>query len=108
MRVIELEKNMKHGYLPYTEKDIRNLFVKAIKKTEGSDVMDLLKYCEDAKQTSSKFQYAYTLDEERRLEHIFWSSASCFDWSKNTVMLLYLILHTRSILMKCHLGFLWV
>ena len=41
MRVIELEKNVKHGYLPYTEKDIR--------KTEGSDVMDLLKYCEDAK-----------------------------------------------------------
>jgi len=80
MRVIELEKNVKHGYLPYTEMDIRNLFVKANKKTEGSDVMDLLKYCEDAKTTSSKFQYAYTLDEERRLEHIFWSSASCFDW----------------------------
>jgi hypothetical protein len=42
--------------------------------------MDLLKYCEDAKNTCSKFQYAYTLDEERRLEHIFWSPTCCYDW----------------------------
>jgi len=40
----------------------------------------LLKYCEDAKETCFKFQYSYILDEKRRLEHIFWSSASCFDW----------------------------
>ncbi|KAH1253239.1 Protein FAR1-RELATED SEQUENCE 11 [Glycine max] len=37
-------------------------------------------YCEDAKKSCFKFQYAYTLDEERRLEHIFWSPVSCFDW----------------------------
>lgn len=42
--------------------------------------MNLLKYCEDAKKSCFKFQYAYTLDEERRLEHIFWSPVSCFDW----------------------------
>ena len=50
MRVIGLEINVKHGYLPFTEKDILNLFVKANKKIEGSDVMYLLKYCEDAKK----------------------------------------------------------
>ncbi|CAL5191621.1 unnamed protein product [Lathyrus oleraceus] len=80
MRVIELEKNVEHGYLPFIEKDVRNLFLKAKKKVEITDVVDLLKYCEDAKKSCSKFQYAYTLDEERRLEHIFWSHAYCFDW----------------------------
>jgi hypothetical protein len=29
MRVMELEKDVKHGYLPFTEKDVRNLFLKA-------------------------------------------------------------------------------
>ncbi|KHN31358.1 Protein FAR1-RELATED SEQUENCE 11 [Glycine soja] len=66
MRVIELEKNVKHGYLPFIERDIRNLFVKTKKKVERNDAKDLLKYCEDAKKSCSKFQYAYTLDEERR------------------------------------------
>lgn len=80
MRVIELEKNVKHGYLPFIERDIRNLFVKTKKKVERNDAKDLLKYCEDAKKSCSKFQYAYTLDEERRLEHIFWSPTSCSDW----------------------------
>ncbi|RZB58990.1 Protein FAR1-RELATED SEQUENCE 11 [Glycine soja] len=80
MRVIELEKNVKHGYLPFIERDIRNLFVKTKKKVERNNAKDLLKYCEDAKKSCSKFQYAYTLDEERRLEHIFWSPASCSDW----------------------------
>ncbi|KAI5429436.1 hypothetical protein KIW84_034151 [Lathyrus oleraceus] len=80
MRIIELEKNVEHGYLPFIEKDVRNLFLKAKKKVEITDVVDLLKYCEDVKKSCSKFQYAYTLDEERRLEHIFWSHAYCFDW----------------------------
>ncbi|KAK2399658.1 protein FAR1-RELATED SEQUENCE [Trifolium repens] len=38
MRVMELEKDVKHGYLPFTEKDVRNLFLKANKKVERSDV----------------------------------------------------------------------
>lgn len=44
--------------------------------------MDLLKYFENAKKSYSKFQYSYTLDEEKRSEHIFWSYASCFDLYK--------------------------
>jgi hypothetical protein len=51
--------------------------------TQTRELCDyVLKYCEDAKNTCSKFQYAYTLDEERRLEHIFWSPTCCFDWYK--------------------------
>ena len=66
VRVMELEKNVKHGDLPFLEKDIRNLFEKARRRVERSDVVDLLNYCEDAKKDCSNFQYTYTLDEERR------------------------------------------
>jgi len=38
-RVIELEKNVKHGYLPFLEKYICNLFLKANKKFERSDML---------------------------------------------------------------------
>ncbi|KAG5530132.1 hypothetical protein RHGRI_030489 [Rhododendron griersonianum] len=80
MRVIELEKHVKHGYLSFLEKDVRNLFTKVRKKQDANDAMDLLQYCKIAKEEDCKFQYVFTLDEERKLEHIFWSAAHCIDW----------------------------
>ena len=29
---------------------------------------------------NSMFQYAFTTDEEKKLEHIFWSHSHSFDW----------------------------
>ncbi|KAF7134987.1 hypothetical protein RHSIM_Rhsim08G0141700 [Rhododendron simsii] len=80
MRVIELEKHVNHGCLPFLEKDVRNLFTKVRKKQDANDAMDLLQYCKIAKEEDCKFQYVFTLDEERKLEHIFWSAAHCIDW----------------------------
>lgn len=80
IRVMELEKTVKHGYLPFLEKDVWNLLTK-IGKTHGvNDAMDLLHHCKIAKEENSKFQYAFTVDEERKLEHIFWCHAHSFDW----------------------------
>ena len=42
--------------------------------------MDLLQFCKVAKEENSRFQYAFTTDEENKLEHIFWSPNHCFDW----------------------------
>ncbi|XP_058188771.1 protein FAR1-RELATED SEQUENCE 11-like isoform X2 [Rhododendron vialii] len=80
MRLMEVEKKVKHGYLPFLEKDVRNLLTKIGKKHEVNDAMDLLHHCKVAKEENSKFQYAFTVDEERKLEHIFWSHALSFDW----------------------------
>ncbi|KAG5541282.1 hypothetical protein RHGRI_021205 [Rhododendron griersonianum] len=80
MRVMELEKNIPHGYLPFFEKDVRNLFTKIAKKHGANDAEDLLRHCRIAKEENIKFQYAFMVDEQRRLEHIFWSPAHCFDW----------------------------
>lgn len=61
----------------------------------NNDVMDLLKYCENAKKSCLKFQYSYTLDEEKRLDIFFGHLFLILIGIKNMVMLLYLILHTR-------------
>ena len=44
-----------------------------------NDAMDLLQFCKVAKERNSKFQYAFTTDEEKMLEHIFWSHPHSFD-----------------------------
>ena len=78
MRVMELEKGVKHGDLPFFKRDIHNLYVKMRMMHAMNDAMGLLQLCKVAKKKNSKFQYAYTIDEESRLEHIFW--VPCFDW----------------------------
>ena len=45
-----------------------------------NDAMDLLHFCKVAKERNSKFQYAFTTDEEKMLKHIFWSHPYSFDW----------------------------
>ncbi|GAV76640.1 hypothetical protein CFOL_v3_20113 [Cephalotus follicularis] len=82
MRVMELEKNVYHGALSFFHRDVLNLYAKMKRKHAMNDVTDLLHYCEVAKNENPKFHYAYTIDEERRLENIFLSSAPCFDWYK--------------------------
>ena len=52
------------------------------RKNAKNDVMDLLQFCKVAKEENSRFQYAFTTDEENRLEYIFWSPTNYFDWYK--------------------------
>ena len=49
------------------------------KKHEVNDAMDLLQFCKVVKEMNSKFQYAFTTDEKKRLEHIFWSLPHSYD-----------------------------
>ncbi|KAH7843950.1 hypothetical protein Vadar_022780 [Vaccinium darrowii] len=81
MRVMELEKGINHGYLPFFEKDVRNLFTRIGKEHGANDAEDLLQHCKIAKEENVRLQYAFTVDEQRKLEHIFWSPAHCFDWA---------------------------
>ena len=54
-----------------------------------NDAMDLLQFCKVAKERNSKFQYASTTDEEKMLNHIFWSHPHNFE------MWLFFILLTK-------------
>ena len=80
MRVMELERHLKYGQLPFFQKDIHNLYVKMRRKNAKNDAMNLVQFCKIAKEENSRFQYALTTDEENRLEHIFLSPTHCFDW----------------------------
>lgn len=79
MRVMELERNVIHGELCFLKKDVYNLFTKNHKLHSQNDARELLEYCNSAKNENINFQYAFTLDSENRLEHIFWSHAHCFE-----------------------------
>ncbi|KAL8153534.1 hypothetical protein V2J09_011294 [Rumex salicifolius] len=76
MRLLGLEKCVEPGYLPFTEKDVRNL-IQSFKKADTDDEsIDLLKMCRNIKEKDANFRYEYTLDSTNRLENIAWSYAS--------------------------------
>ncbi|XP_059310203.1 protein FAR1-RELATED SEQUENCE 11-like [Lycium ferocissimum] len=72
-KVLELEKGVDPGQLPFTEKDIRN-FVQSESSTNiESDALELLKMCKNLKDKDDDFQYDFTVDACQRLEHIIWA-----------------------------------
>jgi hypothetical protein len=79
MRVMELEKNIKHGDLPFLRKDIHNFFNKIHHDNMNGDANDLLQLCKFAKDENFCFQFAFTVDKEKRLQNICWSPPHCFE-----------------------------
>ncbi|CAM0904528.1 unnamed protein product [Alopecurus aequalis] len=77
MRIMELEKCLKPGSLPFTEKDVRNLIhsFRRFDQEEEKNV-DLLKMCRNYKEKDPSFKYDFTRDTNNRLENIAWSYAS--------------------------------
>ncbi|PWA55515.1 Protein FAR1-RELATED SEQUENCE 11 [Artemisia annua] len=80
MRVMEVEKDVPHGQLQFLSKDVHNFLSKIHEMHSQNDAKELLQYCVQSKYENPNFQYVYKLDEENKLEHIFWSPAHCFDW----------------------------
>ncbi|KAK1275587.1 Protein FAR1-RELATED SEQUENCE 11 [Acorus gramineus] len=76
MRLMELEKGVEPGYLPFTEKDVRNLLQSFRRVDQGEDNIDLLKMCRNLKDKNPNFRYDFTIDVNNRLENIAWSYAS--------------------------------
>ncbi|KAK4847342.1 hypothetical protein QYF36_000902 [Acer negundo] len=76
LRLMELEKGVKLGCLPFTEIDVRNLLQSFRNVDRDNDVMDLLKMCKSKKDKDPNFKYNFQIDANNRLEHIAWSYAS--------------------------------
>ncbi|KAL2944267.1 Protein FAR1-RELATED SEQUENCE 11 [Bienertia sinuspersici] len=76
---MELQKEIKHEELSFIERDVCNLVAKVKRMLGDDDVKRLLEYMKLAKQENNMFQYAYTMDDERRLEHLFWCQAQSFE-----------------------------
>ncbi|KAK3018496.1 hypothetical protein RJ639_003581 [Escallonia herrerae] len=76
MRLMELEKCVEPGFLPFTEKDVRNLLQSFRKIDPEDDSIDLPRMCRNIKDKDPNFQFEYALDSNNRLENIAWSYAS--------------------------------
>ncbi|XP_006653439.1 protein FAR1-RELATED SEQUENCE 11 [Oryza brachyantha] len=75
MRIMELEKRVEPGNLPFTEKDVRNL-IQSFRKFDQEENVDLIKMCRKFKEKDPDFKYEFTKDANNRLENIAWSFAS--------------------------------
>ncbi|CAI8591595.1 unnamed protein product [Vicia faba] len=76
IRLMELEKCVEPGYLPFTEKDVRNLLQSFRKLDPEEETLDLLRMCKNIKEKDPNFKFEYTLDANNRLQNIAWSYAS--------------------------------
>ncbi|KAK6915868.1 Zinc finger, SWIM-type [Dillenia turbinata] len=76
MKLLELEKCVEPGYLPFTEKDVRNLLQSFKKVDQEEESIDLLRMCRNIKDKDPNFRFEYTIDTNNRLENIAWSYAS--------------------------------
>ncbi|KAJ6319429.1 hypothetical protein OIU78_014946 [Salix suchowensis] len=83
VKVLELEKGVRPGQLPFIEKDVRN-FVRTCKKTvqendalltekRENDTLELLEACKSVAERDPDFAYDYTTDENDKVENIAWS-----------------------------------
>ncbi|WCJ37387.1 FAR1-related sequence 10 [Euphorbia peplus] len=83
VKVLELEKGVQPGQLPFIEKDVRN-FVRTCKKTvqendalltekRENDTLELLEACKVMVGRDGDFAYDYTTDENEKVENIAWS-----------------------------------
>ncbi|KAJ8431475.1 hypothetical protein Cgig2_032246 [Carnegiea gigantea] len=61
--VLELEKQLKHGDLPFFKKGVHNLLKKICQDNMESNAMDLLEQCKHVEEEDSRFQYAFFVDE---------------------------------------------
>ncbi|KAM3707855.1 hypothetical protein ACB098_02G057200 [Castanea mollissima] len=76
LRLLELEKGVKLGCLPFTEIDVRNLLQSFRNVDRDSDAIDLIAMCKKLKDENPYFKYDFKIDCHNRLEHIAWSYAS--------------------------------
>ncbi|KAL2921209.1 Protein FAR1-RELATED SEQUENCE 11, partial [Bienertia sinuspersici] len=79
MRLMELEKGIKLGCLPFTELDIRNLLQSFRHADRDSEAIDLVSMCKRLKDENSSFKYDFKLDGHNKLEHIAWSYPSSIE-----------------------------
>ncbi|XP_048491824.1 putative protein FAR1-RELATED SEQUENCE 10 [Beta vulgaris subsp. vulgaris] len=92
IKILELEKGVQPGQLPFIEKDIRN-FVRTCKKTvlendalltekRITDMMELLEACKAMSERDGDFVFDFLTDTTGKVENIAWSygdSVRAFD-----------------------------
>ncbi|KAI4298806.1 hypothetical protein L6164_032324 [Bauhinia variegata] len=83
VKMLELEKGIQGGQMPYMERDVRN-FVQNCKKVvqeneamlsekRENDILELVRACKAMKEADDGFVYDFTMDEHNNVANIAWS-----------------------------------
>jgi hypothetical protein len=91
IRVVELEKGVDAGNLPFLEKDIRNFIQSQSGICTECDASNVLKLCKNLKDMDDAFEYECSIDENNNLEHIIWAFGDSIRDMKLLEMWLFLI-----------------
>nr|XP_027186845.1 putative protein FAR1-RELATED SEQUENCE 10 isoform X2 [Cicer arietinum] len=83
VKMLELEKGIQGGHLPFLERDVRNFVQnrkKVVQENEAllsekreNDVLELLEVCKAMKEADVEFVYDFSVDENEKVENIAWS-----------------------------------
>ncbi|CAO2842411.1 unnamed protein product [Amaranthus hypochondriacus] len=83
VKVLELEKGINGGQLPFLERDVRNFVQNRKRMAQESDallsekrdseILELLEACKALKETDESFTYDYSMDGNDKLENIAWT-----------------------------------
>ncbi|PNX74580.1 protein FAR1-related sequence 10-like [Trifolium pratense] len=83
VKMLEVEKGIQGGHLPFLERDVRNFVQnrkKIVQENEAllsekreNDVLELLEVCKAMKEADVEFVYDFTVDENEKVENIAWS-----------------------------------
>lgn len=83
VKMLELEKGIQGGQLPFLERDVRNFVQnrkKVIQENEAllsdkreNDVLELLESCKTMKEADGDFVYDFSVDGNEMVENIAWS-----------------------------------
>ncbi|CAK8531276.1 unnamed protein product [Lathyrus sativus] len=83
VKMLELEKGIQGGHLPFLERDVRNFVQnrkKVVQENEAllsekreNDVLELLEVFKAVKEADVEFVYDFTVDKNEKVENIAWS-----------------------------------
>ncbi|MED6169098.1 putative protein FAR1-RELATED SEQUENCE 10, variant 3 [Stylosanthes scabra] len=83
VKMLELEKGIQGGQLPFLERDVRNFVQnrkKVVQENEAlltekreNDISELLEACKAMKEVDGDFVYDFTVDENDKVENVAWS-----------------------------------
>lgn len=63
--------------MPYTKKDVSNYRTSIRKESNQNDMMMVIDYFRKRQMQDPRFYYAFKVDEEDKVQNIFWSDGNC-------------------------------
>lgn len=114
VKMLELEKGIQGGHLPFLERDVRNFVQnrkKVVQENEAllsekreNDVLELLEVFKAVKEADVEFVYDFTVDKNEKVENIAWSYGDSVNANALFGDVIYFDISYRSVAYGLHFG----